>query len=133
MGGCPTNGCAQRGLVPLDVERPSHCPTCGEPVPRDSYDCICGGRYHLECAFEGCIRPACRLVGQPLGGRQRPINWRLGVYRSSLLIVLAAAVFILYALLAGDDPTTELSAGQLGVAGMVLIVAAFAAVETGRG
>jgi hypothetical protein len=132
MGGCPTSGCAQRGMVPLDIERPSDCPACGEPVPRDSYDCICGGRYHLECALEGCIRPACRLVGLPLGGRRKPINWLKGAHQISLVIVLASTVAILYLLLAEENPLAELSVPQLAAAGMTLVMAAFAAVETSK-
>lgn len=132
MGGCPTNGCAQRGMVPLDVERPSACPACGDPVPRDSYDCICGGRYHLECVLEGCIRPACRLVGLPLGGRKRPINWRKRIHQVSLAVILGAVIGVLYLLLADEDPLAELSVTQLAITGMTLVLAAFVAAETSR-
>lgn len=131
MGGCPTNGCAQRGLVPLDVERPSACPACGEFVPGDSYDCVCGGRYHLECVLEGCIRPACRFFEVPLGGRKRPIDWRPWIQRASLGITLAAASYVLYLLLA-QDPRAQPSVLRLAATGMVLIVASFVAAQTGR-
>lgn len=129
MGGCPTSGCAQRGMVPLDVDRPSNCPACGEAVRHDSYDCICGGRYHLECAYEGCIRPSCSLIGVPLGGAKRP--WwrprhiRRGAYQASIMIALAATVYMLYVLLV-DKPSEDLT-DHLMAAGMVLILATFSA------
>ena len=124
LGGCPTSGCAQRGLVPLDVDRPSACPACGEGVPGDSYDCICGGRYHLECVHEGCIRPGCRMFGLALGGRPRPFPWRRTAHQLSIAAALAATVAVLYTLLVSENPDTGL--GRLVGAGMWLVLMAIA-------
>ncbi|MBL4848337.1 MAG: hypothetical protein JKY65_22690 [Planctomycetes bacterium] len=130
MGGCPTTGCAQRGMVPHNVERPSACPVCGEGVPRDSYDCICGGRYHLECVFEGCIRPGCRLFGQPLGGRKPAINFARGINLLSGAIGLLAVIFLLSTLLGSDHLSGDDALWKLGGAGVVLVLSAFSASVT---
>jgi hypothetical protein len=107
-------------MVPHDVERPSACPACGEGVPRDSYDCV----------YEGCIRPACRLVAIPLGGRKRPFDWRTLIHRISLVIVLVAFIYILYMLLVGGEIGAGFSTWQLAGAGMTLVVMAFIASAT---